>query len=523
MEQERSDQSMQNVLDFKCKVNLPTGEKSSALSPHPVQNTNTFEDQGLLNSIVIQTPTKTIEPLRRDALKDEARIVFDKCKTLTELFDRMDSSVRLLQLCKKLPTFQNICTQVEMLTKRKFSYCHLAQIKYILPEAVQIEKVLVHDGRTLCMKPDVKITLLFDALPAHPDQSASTAMRQVFRARLLDFFDTHPQECDIPEAKLPEIFNRTDISLPELLPMGSPKTSSPTPIEPKVLSNASRIAQSYSKCFSKKIISPKAEKTQLLASAVPFFSENSGSENNQYSGGSQEKESLASKSSSNKFPADPILSPQHSINSNACKSPLVRVISAADNMAVETPVQQTPKRLIPSTIDKIITETGEAQASSHSAAKRSLNFLALNDDVTNSSISLEDSKDGAMLKTCPQTAATEEILVKEDELRSHSALSRMEKGKEGHMVKGGKMSPKGSVQSWCTKLSGITVILLTEERLNNSLSFWKTWFQIGLSGSWCLVGISYIVSEKCLIWSPFVLGLLKPCRQLRSPGFGLIC
>ncbi|XP_043717849.1 CDT1-like protein a, chloroplastic [Telopea speciosissima] len=269
MEQKRSEQSMQNVLDFKCKKILPVGEKSSALSLPPVQICKTFENQG--NAILFQTPAKTIEPSRRDLLKDEALDVLDRCKTLIDLLDRMDSSVRLLQLCKKLPTFQNICTQVEVLTKRKFSYCHLAQIKYILPEAVKIEKILVHDEKTLCMKPDFKISLLLDALPAHPDQAASMAMWQVFRARLLDFYDTHPKECDIPEATiLPEPFNKTAISLPpKSLPVRSPKISSPTSIELELLSNSSHLCKfSGKRHFSKKIIIPEEEKTQILASSV---------------------------------------------------------------------------------------------------------------------------------------------------------------------------------------------------------------------------------------------------------------
>ncbi|XP_043715203.1 CDT1-like protein a, chloroplastic isoform X2 [Telopea speciosissima] len=441
MEQKRSEQSMQNVLDFKCKKILPVGEKSSALSLPPVQNCETFENQG--NAILFQTPAKTIEPSRRDLLKDEALDVLDRCKTLIDLLDRMDSSVRLLQLCKKFPTFQNICTQVEVLTKRKFSYCHLAQIKYILPEAVKIEKILVHDEKTLCMKPDLKISLLFDALPAHPDQTASMAMRQVFCARLLDFYDTHPKECDIPEATLPEPFNKTAISLPESLPVGLPKISSPTSIELELLSNSSHLCIS-GKHFSKKIIIPEEEKTQILASSVPQLSVNSGSETNRHSGSSQEKE--PSELSNTLSSAEPIFSPQHSMNSNACKSPLVKLISAADNLIMETPVQQTPKRLIPISDDKIVNSTGMARALSHSATKRSLDFSTLNEDVSDSSVSLEESKQhGVILNSYPQSSATMGIQMNENVLRSSSVLSKMEENKD-QVVEDGEISLKDSVK-----------------------------------------------------------------------------
>lgn len=70
-------------------------------------------------------------------------------------------------------------------------YSHLAQIKYILPEVVQIDYILVHDVKTLCIKPDMKISLLFDAIEGHQEQFALRALRQVFAHRLLDFFNTH--------------------------------------------------------------------------------------------------------------------------------------------------------------------------------------------------------------------------------------------------------------------------------------------------------------------------------------------
>jgi chromatin licensing and DNA replication factor 1 len=39
-------------------------------------------------------------------------------KILLNLFNRMESSIRLLCLQKKMTTFKNIATQVEILTKR---------------------------------------------------------------------------------------------------------------------------------------------------------------------------------------------------------------------------------------------------------------------------------------------------------------------------------------------------------------------------------------------------------------------
>ncbi|KAI3664909.1 hypothetical protein L6452_43521 [Arctium lappa] len=67
--------------------------------------------------------------------------------TLSEFYDRMTTSVRLLNLRKQLPTFQNICRQVETLTKR-----HLAEIKFIFREAIQAEKILLHNKKTSSME-----------------------------------------------------------------------------------------------------------------------------------------------------------------------------------------------------------------------------------------------------------------------------------------------------------------------------------------------------------------------------------
>lgn len=78
---------------------------------------------------------------------------------------------------------------------RKFSYRHLAQIKFILPEAVQTDRILIHDEKTMCMKPDMKITLLFDVVEGHREQSTYIALHQEFDARLFNYFSTHPEVC----------------------------------------------------------------------------------------------------------------------------------------------------------------------------------------------------------------------------------------------------------------------------------------------------------------------------------------
>ncbi|KAJ7970140.1 CDT1-like protein a, chloroplastic [Quillaja saponaria] len=85
---------------------------------------------------------------------------------------------------------------------------HLAQMKYILPEALNIDKILIPDKKTLFMKPDMKITLLFEVVEGHSEESAYRALQQVFISRLSEFFHEHPEATNVPEALLPEPFGK---------------------------------------------------------------------------------------------------------------------------------------------------------------------------------------------------------------------------------------------------------------------------------------------------------------------------
>ncbi|KAK4371685.1 hypothetical protein RND71_007069 [Anisodus tanguticus] len=93
---------------------------------------------------------------------------------------------------------------------KRFSYSHLAQLKFILPEAIEVKKILKHDERSSCMKPDLYITLNANAVDNSEkwkSNSSSVLLRKVFRSRLLNFFKSHPEGDDIPEEMLPGPFN----------------------------------------------------------------------------------------------------------------------------------------------------------------------------------------------------------------------------------------------------------------------------------------------------------------------------
>ncbi|XP_058077954.1 CDT1-like protein a, chloroplastic isoform X2 [Magnolia sinica] len=191
---------------------------------------------------------------------------------LGEFFDCLESSIRLVRLKRSMSTFANICPKIESLTDRRFSHCHLAQLKYILPEVISIKKILVHDERTLCMKPELQITLQLDAFENGGNRKSGSGyafLRKMFRARLLDFCNAHPEGDEVPQETLPEPFNKTKPSmLPNATAPGGPQL--PPPSFETLPQRPSHMSQSFKRRFSQKIPIPKSEKTQLEHSADPL-------------------------------------------------------------------------------------------------------------------------------------------------------------------------------------------------------------------------------------------------------------
>ncbi|XP_044952439.1 CDT1-like protein b isoform X2 [Hordeum vulgare subsp. vulgare] len=68
---------------------------------------------------------------------------------LCEFFNCFESSTRLLRMKGSKATFPNICASIRNLAERRFTYGHLAQLKYIMPEAMMLAFILqnlgVHD------------------------------------------------------------------------------------------------------------------------------------------------------------------------------------------------------------------------------------------------------------------------------------------------------------------------------------------------------------------------------------------
>ena len=72
----------------------------------------------------------------------------------------------------------------------------MAQLKFILPEVIEIKKVLVLDERTSCMKPNLHVTMNVNALEIDgkfKSEGGNVNLRKVCRSRLADFSRSHPE------------------------------------------------------------------------------------------------------------------------------------------------------------------------------------------------------------------------------------------------------------------------------------------------------------------------------------------
>ncbi|KAF8653127.1 hypothetical protein HU200_062571 [Digitaria exilis] len=191
---------------------------------------------------------------------------------LCEFFNCLESSTRLLRMKGSKATFPNICASIQHLSERRFTYSHLAQLKYIMPEAIVINKILLRDDTTCCMKPDLQVNLVVGAVESLKKQKGETAysaLRRIFRQRLVDFLRDHPEGDDIPEHELPHPFNRTRLSMPQAAPRIAPEPTSPiqsSDLNGQPTAMMSHMSQSFKRRFSQR--SPISSATTSATSPV---------------------------------------------------------------------------------------------------------------------------------------------------------------------------------------------------------------------------------------------------------------
>ncbi|CAI0434377.1 unnamed protein product [Linum tenue] len=142
--------------------------------------------------------------------RDSSAKIPEKYQVLIEFFNCLDSSIRLVRLKGSSPSFSNIYPKIESLTGRRFSPRNLAQLKYILPDAIEIKKVMKFDERTSCMKPDLHVTLNPDGIELDElakSEDKFSLLRKIFLKRIEAFCQSHPEGAEVPEEMLPEPFN----------------------------------------------------------------------------------------------------------------------------------------------------------------------------------------------------------------------------------------------------------------------------------------------------------------------------
>lgn len=419
----------EGVLDVKNQSFLLGTEKSSVLSPLPLQKRGIT---GVATDFSSSTPAKKNEQSHITHEIDIAELP-EKYRNLSEFFDRMLCSLRLLSLRKWSPTFRNVSSQVEVLTGRKFTHRHLAQIKYIVPEAIQIDKLLVHDAKTMCMKPDVKITLHFDVVEDHQEHSKFMTLSSLFASRLMKFLHKHAQDCDIPEAILPDPFNQSCLTSKADLPMDLSSSH-----ESKSLSS-SHLCPSFSPRFSRQTAFAEAKIDQFsvpLSTCSPCESECTLNQELDSTRTSPES-SKSSFNLNNVEECQP--TPGCSLVGNE-RTP-IKILSESELM-LETPAQPTPKRSVPITEDKHKKMTDQDSAVLNLTVKRSLDFFTLageemSSDLISGSIVHHDlnmerktisNEDHVNADTCPNEVQERScsFIKKEKIYQSHLTAARQE-------------------------------------------------------------------------------------------------
>ncbi|XP_058739372.1 CDT1-like protein b [Vicia villosa] len=398
-----------------------------------VKEASDFKPENILQpvdeSIVCPTPQKKTE-LLPNKFKDPIAQLPENYRVIADLFRHMSCSLRLLHLRKKSPTFLNICNKVEVLAKRNFSHADLAQMKYILPEGIEIEKVVVIDKKSLCMKPDLKITLVFEVVKDHSEQSADIALRQYFNSRLINFFNLHPQVTKIPESRLPEPFSQETCNLTFNIGRADiaaePSSTSNEIVEPLKNLHLTNLAAELSST-SNEIIEPlknlhlnaadQAKQVHSFSSSEnSLSSDESDSLYDQESESSWQKEctpmsdcerNLNAESGKQKellsmsFQANVVNTPSEhktssprSVSRCISESPDLKIVSCADSLLTQTPALSAPERLVLGSDVKPQKMSAQKSMSCFKPAKRALDFTQTegNCDLDDRVDMLESSK-----------------------------------------------------------------------------------------------------------------------------------
>ncbi|KAM1458535.1 hypothetical protein ACFX2I_035563 [Malus domestica] len=151
---------MSSSQTFRSRT--PRSREKKALNPNPSKVSGN-------EALSTQTPQKSEALTRRARNANFVLSIGDirraAAKTVGELTqkrrtDQIDpwGEETLKKTCVSFP---------EKLPEMRFTYGHLAQLKFVMPEVIEIKKVLIKDERTSCLKPDLHVTINADALESN--------------------------------------------------------------------------------------------------------------------------------------------------------------------------------------------------------------------------------------------------------------------------------------------------------------------------------------------------------------------
>ncbi|KAL3691208.1 hypothetical protein R1sor_004859 [Riccia sorocarpa] len=215
----KKDDSGKTVVEVKKTVRTIVTRRGGGFSLHPK------------NGEPGETPSKTPGESSPKGVatgpalsKKKQPVLPPKLKLLETFYEGLEAAVSLLSCRRQMCTLKTVCKTVEQMSKRRFLRCHLAQLKFLFPEVLELDYVRVPDQDSRREVWDLRITLRSYSSSPHPstgsplkkgasataspsrgERNAQTlARRKEFHSRLLKFAGSHGEDVDVPQGSLPE-------------------------------------------------------------------------------------------------------------------------------------------------------------------------------------------------------------------------------------------------------------------------------------------------------------------------------
>ncbi|KAL2622738.1 hypothetical protein R1flu_002943 [Riccia fluitans] len=168
------------------------------------------------------SPPKAVAPERAQPKKKQPLQLPPKLKLLETFYEGLEAAISLLFCRRQMCTLKTVCKTVEQMSKRRFLRSHLAQLKFLFPEAIEIDYVRVPDLDSRRDVWDLRISIKnysstafpacgsplkkgATASPSRGDRNSQTLIRRKeFHSRLLKFASSHGEDVDVPQDPLPQ-------------------------------------------------------------------------------------------------------------------------------------------------------------------------------------------------------------------------------------------------------------------------------------------------------------------------------